>query len=208
MDALTQQFLLKHGDVLTIRTLHSNSTGQPGWLYLDANETPQIAHGIDLPISDKKFQWQVLKLSPNTTGGNQNPTYVTEGDDVILKSLANGLVLAFHGGFCGLNSAKAQVGEQIALGNYYTSGQGSTGTVRFVDMTGGVTQDRAVIYGLRPYAIKFAAQHCFLSTPPHDQGKTASAASVNEQFILLPPWGSLKELEMRAGAVGPVPLIK
>jgi len=208
VDALTQQYLVKHGDVLTIRTLNMNSGGAPGWVYLDTNEAPQVAHGVDLPISDRKFLWQVLKLSPNVSGGNQNPIYVTEGDDVILKSMHNGLALTLHGLRCGVSSAKAQLGEQIAVGNYYTSGQGGLGTLSIVDATGGATRDRAVIYGLRPYAFKFPGTKCFLSMPPHDQGKTAASASQYEAFVLLPPTGALSELQLRAQTVGAVPQIK
>jgi len=207
MQALLQQFLLKHGDILTIRTLHLNAGGTPGWLYLDSNETPQVAHGVDLPISDKRFQWQIIKLSPNVTGGNQDATYVTEGDDVLLKSLANNLVLTFHGKHCGLNVARAQVGEQIAIGNYYTSGQGGVSTLNLVDANGGATPNRAIVYGMRPYAIKSTNSHCFLSAPPHQQAATAGSASQHESFLLMPAYGTIAELEMRSKLIGDIPLI-
>jgi hypothetical protein len=208
MQPLLQQFLVKHGDVITLRTLHLNAAGSPGWLYVGSHEATEIAHSLDLPISDHRFQWQVLKLSPNVTGGNQNPTYVTEGDDILLKSLANGLTLTLPGKTCGLNVARAQVGEQVAIGNYYTSGEGGVSTVQLVDANGGASKDRAVVYGLRPYAIKLTNSHCFVSAQPHKSAGTAAAASQYESFLIMPPTGALQELEARARLIGDVPLVQ
>lgn len=207
-EALLQQFLVKHGDVITIRTLNSNSAGEPGWLHLGSNEIPNVAHGVDLPVSDKRFQWQVIKLSPNVTGGNQDSTYVTEGDDILLKSLENNLVLTFHGLRCGHNVPRAQLSEKIAAGNYYTSGEGAVSNVQLVNPDGSISRDRAVVLGLRPYALKFPVSHCFLSSPQHEHTRTSSSATDNGQYVLLPASGSLDELEARANLHGAVPLVK
>jgi hypothetical protein len=179
---------LRHGDVITLQTAQTTA-GVPGWLYLDSGELPQTAYGIDLPISDKRFLWQVQKLSPNTTGGNQDATWITEGDDVVLKSLANGLVLQHTENTCGISPARATIADHIAIGNYYTQGQGSIGTVRFVSPQAAYLRGQAVHYG-SPYSIQFNASGCYLNVQPHALTGTAGQASLSNAFIIQPSSGA------------------
>jgi hypothetical protein len=180
-----QETLLKHGDVITLRT----TTEPTGWLYVDSNETPQLAYSVQLPIQDRRFQFQVLKLCPQVSGGNNNCVYVTEGDDILLKSLSNNLVLTFGGNACGYEQGHFNLGQEIATTNYYNQGEGSLSAVRFLTQNGAPGQDRAVLKGPRAYGIQFPRAVCYISAPPQQQVTSAGSLSTTESFILLPAQG-------------------
>lgn len=192
-------YLLKHGDVVTLRTQSEGAGGQEGWLYIDRDEQPQISHAVSLPITDRKFMWQVLKPYPQKGGGNQNPDYVTEGDHIFLKSVHNDLLLAFYGNHCGFNSTRAVLGQEIAMANYQQQGDGGQAAIQLIGADGGVSEDKAVVKGHRAYALKYTKNSCYLSMPFGEKGATSGGQGLAENFIIMPPSGTLEELEFQAG---------
>lgn len=192
-------YLLKHGDVITLRTQSEGPGGQEGWLYLDRDEQPQISQAVTLPITDRRFMWQVLKPYPQMGGGNQNPDYVTEGDHIHLLSLHNDFVLTFHGNHCGFNAARAQMGKEIAMGNYQQQGDGGQSAIQLVGADGGVSENKAVVKAHRAYALKFTKNACYLSMPHGKIGGTSGGHGLSENFIIMPASGTVEELTYQAG---------
>lgn len=201
MSLSTEQLLVKHGDVVTLRTQNE----QGGFLYIDRNTgSPEVAHDVALPITDRRFDFQIHKPTPQRGGGNQNPDYVTEGDQIILKSIDNNLVLTLHGNHCGFNTARANLGLEIAVAHYQAAGDGSHSAMQVIASDGSITHNQGAVKGHKAYALKFTQSGCYLSMPHAQQGITSGGHGLSNNFLILPASGTMEELQFQPQ--GPVDL--
>lgn len=169
--------ILKNGQIVSIATLNNLGFGA-GFMY-----TGPDAHLYVNPSKPAQFNQTYLfqiEKPPQKSGGNPDLNIVYDGDDILLKSLANGKYARYITNYGGSNVWYINADEHGAKYDYRDQGNGTMEALRISLMGNGSERGRPVMMdGIRSYSIHNPKSVAYFSYT--SDGLVKSAGNANER---------------------------
>ena len=175
--------VLKNGQIVTLATkLDWNGQGA-GYLYVGPDWRFYLAPAKPAEF-DERYLFQIEK-PPQKSGGNPDLNIIYDGDDVFLRSIANGRYARFITNYGGINIWTVNADEHFTKYEYRAEGNGTMEAFKVVAMDDGSERGRPIMMdGQHSYGFVNPRSIAFVSASPYTGVRSAANGGPRESWFI------------------------
>jgi len=175
--------VLKNGQTVTFGSKLDFAGTGAGFLYTGSDWMLHFAPQKPAQF-DERYMFQ-LEKPPQKSGGNPDLNIIYDGDDVLVRSIANGRYIRFITNYGGTNMFHVNADEHFAKYEYRTEGAGTMEAFRIVATGDGAVRGEPVIMdGKRTYALVNPRSIAYISASPYSGVRSAANAGDRESWFI------------------------
>jgi hypothetical protein len=201
--------VLKNGQITTLATKLDYHGNGAGYLYVGPDWRLYLAPAKPAEF-DERFMFQ-LEKPPQKSGGNPDLNVVYDGDDILIRSVANGRYVRYITNYGGTNTFDVNADEHKVKFDYRAEGQGTMEAFRVVHTDAGSERGRPVMMdGQHSYGFVNPRSVAWISASPYRDVRSSANAGPRESFFItdhkgeVPP--SMAEVAGAGMALGHTPV--